>query len=157
MMLLPDYVEELFPLVICITPGVKVHYFCLFSSSMEHLQGISIIVGMSETVAEMAKSILAQLEFTFQIKEWERKGVAFQSHLYVPEHHPVTGYLFCEREDEGHVFKVRVVEVLSVFALNVPVSIGVELIIRYSVYCSNPIVDQLGHLHDWSFNFVENC
>ena len=26
--------------------------------------------------------------------------------LYVPEIHPVTGVGFCEREDDGHVFKV---------------------------------------------------
>ena len=30
----------------------------------------------------------------------------FKDHLYVPEVHPLTGAGFCEREDEGHVFKV---------------------------------------------------
>ena len=28
--------------------------------------------------------------------------------MYVPEVHPVTGFEFCEREDEGHVFKVKI-------------------------------------------------
>ena len=65
------------------------------------------VLGMSETVCDMARSILAQLEFVFQIKQWESKGVPFSCHLYVPERHPITGCIFCEREDEGHVFKVR--------------------------------------------------
>lgn len=46
------------------------------------------------------------MEYTFLINQWESKGVPFKSHLHVPEVHPVTGYVFCEREDEGHVFKV---------------------------------------------------
>ena len=28
-------------------------------------------------------------------------------YLYVPEVHPDTGTVLCEREDEGHVLKVR--------------------------------------------------
>lgn len=43
------------------------------------------------------------------IQDWERKGVNFSSHLYVPEKHPVTGEYFCEMEDEGHVFKVSLI------------------------------------------------
>ena len=38
--------------------------------------------------------------------EWEKKGVPFRSHVYVPEIHPLTGVPFHEREDEAHVFKV---------------------------------------------------
>ena len=41
------------------------------------------------------------------MKQWCEKGVNFSDHLYVPEVHPVTGHTFCEMEDEGHVFKVR--------------------------------------------------
>ena len=37
---------------------------------------------------------------------WVSKGVPFNNHLYMPEAHPITGLEFCEREDEGHVFKV---------------------------------------------------
>ena len=36
----------------------------------------------------------------------EKKGVPFKSYIYVPENHPLTGEIFCEREDEGHVLKV---------------------------------------------------
>lgn len=39
------------------------------------------------------------------IKDWEKKGVNFINHLYVPEQHPVTGEVFCEMKDERHVFK----------------------------------------------------
>ena len=38
------------------------------------------------------------------------KGVPFRSHLHVPEVHPLTGMMFCEREDEGHVLKVLTVQ-----------------------------------------------
>ena len=63
--------------------------------------------GRDETTAEKLRSILAQLEFTMKIKEWDSKGILFSKHLYVPEVHPITGSVFCEMEDEGHVFKVR--------------------------------------------------
>ena len=55
----------------------------------------------------MLRSILAQLEFAYQIRHWEDQGVPFRTHLHIPEHHPHTGTMFCEREDEGHVFKVK--------------------------------------------------
>lgn len=64
------------------------------------------MIGRDETIPEKLRSILAQLEFTMAIKEWDSQGVLFSRHLYVPEVHPVTGTVFCEMEDEGHVFKV---------------------------------------------------
>ena len=54
----------------------------------------------------MLKSILAQLEFQYEILEWEKKGIPFHSHVYVPEVHPLTGVPFHEREDGAHLFKV---------------------------------------------------
>lgn len=54
----------------------------------------------------MLKSILAQLEFQYEILEWEKRGIPFRSHVYVPEVHPLTGVPFHEREDETHLFKV---------------------------------------------------
>lgn len=60
----------------------------------------------TETLTEMLRAILAQREFTYVVNEWHRKGVPFKDHLYVPEVHPDTGMEFCEREDDGHVFKV---------------------------------------------------
>ena len=68
--------------------------------------GVLLCVGKSETPLEMLKSILAQLEFQYEILEWEKKGIPFCSHVYVPEVHPLTGVPFHEREDEAHVFKV---------------------------------------------------
>lgn len=65
------------------------------------------LTGKSETQVEELRSILAQFEYGFQIDHWESEGVPFRNHLHVPEDHPLTGYMFCEREDEGHVFKVR--------------------------------------------------
>lgn len=55
---------------------------------------------------EKARSILAQLEYRYQILYWTSKGVPFRWHFYVPELHPITSEAFHEREDEGHVFKV---------------------------------------------------
>ena len=63
-------------------------------------------VGKDETRVEKLRSILAQIEYRHQINLWCSKGVPFNKHLYVPEVHPSTGMKFCEREDEGHVFKV---------------------------------------------------
>ena len=62
--------------------------------------------GKTETIEDQLRSILAQLEFTHQIFEFESQGVPFRTHLYVPEVHPLTGTSFCEREDEAHVLKV---------------------------------------------------
>lgn len=63
-------------------------------------------IGKSETVVEMLRSILSQMEYQYEILEWEKRGVPFCSRIYVPEVHPLTGVHFHEREDEAHVFKV---------------------------------------------------
>ena len=70
------------------------------------LNKLALCIGKDETKGEKLRSILAQLEFQYQINTWQLKGVPFKDHLYVPEVHPVTGVGFCEREDDGHVFKV---------------------------------------------------
>ena len=64
--------------------------------------------GKDESKVEKLRSILAQLEYKYQINHWNSKGVPFKDYLYVAEVHPVTGIQFCEREDEGHIFKVHV-------------------------------------------------
>ena len=51
------------------------------------------------------RSILAQLDFTYSIRDFDSKGVPFRTHLHVPEVHPETGNIY-EREDPGHVLKV---------------------------------------------------
>ena len=52
------------------------------------------------------RSILAQMEYQYQICHWEQKGVDFCHHIYVPEIHPITNQPFYEIEDEAHVLKV---------------------------------------------------
>ena len=59
-----------------------------------------------ETPTESLRSILAQLEYAYVVREYVKQGVQFDQHLYVPEMHPVTKAPFCEREDETHVLKV---------------------------------------------------
>ena len=62
--------------------------------------------GKDETRAEKLRSILAQLEYRYQIGVFNAQGVPFRRHLYVPEIHPITQTGFCEREDEAHILKV---------------------------------------------------
>lgn len=62
--------------------------------------------GKSEGLVDKLKSILAQFEFAYQVREWEAKGIPFSTYLYVPELHPETHMPFCEHEDEAHLLKV---------------------------------------------------
>ena len=52
---------------------------------------------------------MSQLDFNYTVRKYDAEGVPFRSNLHVPETHPITGVMFCEREDHGHVLKVRVV------------------------------------------------
>ena len=63
-------------------------------------------LGIDESKLEKVCSIMAQLEYRYQVNTWDAKGIPFKKHLYVPEVHLETGKPFCEREYEGHVFKV---------------------------------------------------
>lgn len=54
----------------------------------------------------MLRSVLAQREFTYVVRQYDERGIPFRTHLHVPETHPDTGTVFLEREDEGHVLKV---------------------------------------------------
>ena len=63
-------------------------------------------LGQDESIVDKIRSILAQMEYQYQICEWERKGVDFYHHIYVPKIHPITNEPFYEMEDEAHVFKV---------------------------------------------------
>ena len=53
-------------------------------------------LGKDETLVEKFCSIMAQLEYQYQINVWSDKGVLFKERLCVPEVHPVTGMTFCE-------------------------------------------------------------
>ena len=59
-----------------------------------------------ESEIDIMCSILAHMEFTYVVRQYDDHGVPFQTHLFVPEVHPDTGMMFLEREDEGHVLKV---------------------------------------------------
>ena len=59
-----------------------------------------------ETDEDKLRSILAQLEFSHNVHEYDSNGVPFRYHLYVPEIHPISGTEHHEREDDAHVLKV---------------------------------------------------
>lgn len=52
------------------------------------------------------RSILAQLEYSYQVQHWHEQGVPFRTHMYVPEINALTGAPFHEREDDAHILKV---------------------------------------------------
>jgi len=58
--------------------------------------------GKYETLIENLCSILAQLEYKYQIDQWHDN----KDRLYVPKIHLVTKVKFCER-DKQHVFNVK--------------------------------------------------
>ena len=64
------------------------------------------VLGQLEDEAGMMPSILAQLDFSHEICRWDRSGVPFRQHMYVPENHPQTSERFDDREDEPRVLKV---------------------------------------------------
>ena len=51
--------------------------------------------------------ILAQLECRRTNNMYEEGGVPFRTYMYVLEAHPATNVLFCEREDDAHLLKVK--------------------------------------------------
>ena len=63
---------------------------------------MSILLGVKD-FADKARSVLAQLAFRHHVQEWE---IPFRKHLHVPEVSEYTGQVLCNREDEGHIFKV---------------------------------------------------
>ncbi len=63
-------------------------------------------VGMMEGLEDQLWSVLAQLDYTHTIRRWDKQGVPFCTHAYVPEKDPVTGNRFHEREDHAHLLKV---------------------------------------------------
>ena len=77
------------------------------------------MTGKNKTLKEKLRSILAQFEYQHRIQQWQDKGVDFKTFLYVPEVHPVTKEVFCEREDEAHVLKVHVHVHLCMFQYGV--------------------------------------
>ena len=54
------------------------------------------------------RSIIAQMEYTYQIRTWQSKGVPFNIYMYIPENHPDTNATLCEQEDAVHLLNVKV-------------------------------------------------
>ncbi|XP_064390678.1 uncharacterized protein LOC135338466 [Halichondria panicea] len=61
--------------------------------------------GRKEDLCDKLRSIMSQLEYTYQICTWDDQGVPFKTHFYVPEVHPTTKSEFHEREDDAHILK----------------------------------------------------
>ena len=53
--------------------------------------------GKDEGMTDQMRSILAQFDFANLVLEWTSKGVPLQTHLYVPEVHPVTPFVNVKR------------------------------------------------------------
>ena len=94
-------------MVILFTPGLLIQvyfivnwYYCVYMLTSNYY------ADAEETTIEKLRSILAQMEYTYQVCTWDAKGVLFRTHMYVPEIHPVTEANFHEREDDAHVLKV---------------------------------------------------
>lgn len=66
-----------------------------------------LILGNKEEDVDKLRSILSQFEFAYTVRDYDNKGIPFRTHLHVPEVHPDTGCTFYEREDPGHVLKVK--------------------------------------------------
>ena len=84
---------------------------------MHHLHTCSLVMSAinltgvkceEEVFGDKLRTVVAQLEFHYEMCEWERKGIPFRTHMYVPEVIPETGSSFYEREDEAHLLKVGV-------------------------------------------------
>ncbi len=63
-------------------------------------------IGMTVGLEDQLRSVLAQLDYTRTIREWDKQVVPFCTHACVPEKDPVTGNRFHEREDHAHLLKV---------------------------------------------------
>lgn len=78
-----------------------------------------LVIGKTEERVDMLRSILAQMEYQYRVREWDQKGVLFRTYMYVPEIHHITQKPFLEREDEGHVFKVCVLLYMHVLCITI--------------------------------------
>ena len=56
-----------------------------------------LVIGKTEERVDMLRSILAQMEYQYRVREWDQKGVPFRTYMYVPEIHHITQKPFLER------------------------------------------------------------
>ena len=47
--------------------------------------------GLEETYEDKLRSIIAQLEYSYEVCDYDKKGIPFRTYMYVPEKHPITG------------------------------------------------------------------
>ena len=69
---------------------------------------------------EKLRSILAQLEFKYQVLKYEKRGVPFRTHLYVPEVHSISGQEYHEWENDAHVLNIVCLYTFSNDHINIP-------------------------------------
>ena len=60
-----------------------------------------LVIGKTEERVDMLRSVLAQMEYQYRVREWDQKGVPFRTYMYVPEIHHIPQKPFLEREGEG--------------------------------------------------------
>ncbi len=70
-----------------------------YENSMECMVNINFLfhlyfIDEDEGLVEKLRSIVAQLEYSQEIKEWDKKGIPFSRFFYVPEVHPETSQHF---------------------------------------------------------------
>eukprot|EP00118_Oscarella_pearsei_P012490 m.92464 g.92464 ORF g.92464 m.92464 type:complete len:335 (+) comp36737_c0_seq8:893-1897(+) len=58
-----------------------------------------------ESEIDYLRSLLAQLEYSRIVREYDESGVPFRTYMYVPEFDGVTGDFFHDREDHNHILK----------------------------------------------------
>ena len=97
------------------------------------------ILGLTETLPDKLRSILAQAHYTYTIRKFDGEGVPFRAHCYVPELDPTTGTVFHEREDHAHLLKVGIY-------------IDHNYIIIYT--CYNKLISSSDMYY---YNLTENC
>ena len=103
-----SFEREQFQLGIHLNHGLLVYLYMRINTWYDCIciHKLYIHTGMSESPVDELRSILAQLHYTYHIREWNRQGVPFCTHAYVPETDPITGEEFHEREDHGHLLQV---------------------------------------------------
>ena len=87
----------------CKIPSIELCLLHSYVGQTESETDMSLSLGVAQ---HMMRSILAQLEYSYELCRYDSVGVPFRQYMYVPETHTVTSCTYHEREDEPHVLKV---------------------------------------------------
>lgn len=96
-MYLRAYISDAYQLDIALHQGAQV---CTCMLGMDDVHNNDCVVHterVKETYADTLRSVLAQLEYMYQVLKHEAMGVHFRTHLYVPEINSITGAEYHER------------------------------------------------------------